>query len=182
MSLSDDTAGLLLVVMLVALVGLAVVVTVIGLRLAKLRRDYSAALDRSRREDLFAAVASQRDEIGVLRKDIALVNENTETLRQLLRASVSRVGVVRYDAFEDMGGLLSFSAALLDEHGDGVVISTINGRSEARTYAKAVQGGASTHTLSHEEIDAIDDAMAMTGRSASGPADRRPRRRKRATT
>ena len=118
MSLSDDTAGLLLVVLLVALVGLAVVVTVIGLRLAKLRRDYTAALDRNRREDLFAAVAHQRDEIGKLRKDVALVNENTETLRQLLRASVSRVGVVRYDAFEDMGGLLSFSAALLDEHGD----------------------------------------------------------------
>jgi hypothetical protein len=65
------------------------------------------------------------------------------------------VAVVRYAACGDMGGRLSFSAALLDDQGDGLVLSSINGRSETRTYAKSLVGGESEHTLSPEEQDAI---------------------------
>ena len=70
-------------------------------------------------------------------------------------SALRHVAVVRYDAFGDMGGRLSFSAAMYDDHGDGLVISSINGRSETRTYAKALVGLASDHTLSPEEKDAI---------------------------
>ena len=70
--------------------------------------------------------------------------------------------VVRYDAFADMGGRLSFSVALYDDHGDGVVISSINGRSETRTYAKTLVARKSEHTLSPEEKDAIAAARRTT--------------------
>lgn len=63
--------------------------------------------------------------------------------------------VVRYDAFGDMGGLLSFSAALMDDHGDGLVISSINGRTETRTYAKELTELRSEQSLSPEEEEAI---------------------------
>ena len=66
--------------------------------------------------------------------------------------------VVRYDAFGDMGGRLSFSAALFDDRGDGLVITSINGRSETRTYAKELVGLKSDHTLSPEEEQAIEAA------------------------
>lgn len=72
--------------------------------------------------------------------------------------ALRHVGVVRYDAFGDMGGRLSFSAALYDDRGDGLVISSINGRSETRTYAKALVDLRSEHTLSPEEEQAIRDA------------------------
>jgi hypothetical protein len=72
--------------------------------------------------------------------------------------ALRHVAVVRYDAFGDMGGRLSFSAALYDDHGDGLVISSINGRSETRTYAKALVGRQSDHTLSPEEKEAIEAA------------------------
>ena len=75
--------------------------------------------------------------------------------------ALRHVAVVRYDAFGDMGGRLSFSAALYDDHGDGLVISSINGRSETRTYAKALVGLASDHTLSPEEKDAIAAARPV---------------------
>ena len=79
-------------------------------------------------------------------------------------------GVVRYDAFGDMGGRLSFSAALLDDSGDGLVLTSINGRSETRTYAKALAGLQSEHTLSPEEQQAIRDAQAAaTARAARAP-------------
>ena len=69
--------------------------------------------------------------------------------------ALRHVGVVRYDAFGDMGGRLSFSAALFDDEGNGLVISSINGRSETRTYAKPLVDLRSDHSLSPEEEDAI---------------------------
>jgi len=69
--------------------------------------------------------------------------------------ALRHVGVVRYDAFGDMGGRLSFSAALFDDEGNGLVISSINGRSETRTYAKPLVDLRSDHALSPEEEDAI---------------------------
>src|SRR5688500_10205052 len=71
---------------------------------------------------------------------------------------IRHVAVVRYDAFPDMGGRLSFSAALLDDAGDGLVLTSINGRSETRTYAKGIKGGRSEHALSPEEEQAISHA------------------------
>jgi Protein of unknown function (DUF4446) len=82
---------------------------------------------------------------------------------------VGTVGLTRYDAFPDAGGHLSYSAAFLDEAGDGVVLSTINGRSETRSYAKPVRGGSSDHHLSDEERAAITLAMGATRPDLASP-------------
>jgi hypothetical protein len=76
-----------------------------------------------------------------------------------LLGTVQRVGLVRYDAFDDMGGHLSFSAALLDGQGNGLVITSINGRQDTRCYAKPVEGWTSSHNLSEEEELAIQRAL-----------------------
>ena len=83
------------------------------------------------------------------------------------RFAVQRFSLVRYDAFEDMGGRLSFSAALLDDHGDGLVITSINGRTETRTYAKPVTNLTSEHNLSDEERHAITEAASGSGRAVA---------------
>ncbi|MFC3522444.1 DUF4446 family protein [Streptomonospora nanhaiensis] len=65
------------------------------------------------------------------------------------------VAVVRYDALEEMSGARSFSLALLNAVGDGVVVTSINGRTESRTYAKAIEKGRALEALSPEEYRAI---------------------------
>jgi hypothetical protein len=80
-------------------------------------------------------------------------------LEDALHASVRRVGLVRYDAFEDVGGRLSFSAAMLDDRGNGMVLTSINGRQDTRVYAKPVQAGESPYNLSVEEAEAIRQAL-----------------------
>ncbi|MQA86224.1 MAG: DUF4446 family protein [Streptosporangiales bacterium] len=65
-----------------------------------------------------------------------------------------------------MGGRLSFSLALLTAIGDGVILTSINGRTETRTYAKVIRGGEPTHPLSPEEERAV--AEARRGSSANG--------------
>jgi hypothetical protein len=82
-------------------------------------------------------------------------------LRDAVVHSIRNVGLVRFDAFEDMGGRLSFAVALLDEEGTGVVLSSINGRNETRIYAKPVERGASHITLSDEETEAIHRALGV---------------------
>jgi hypothetical protein len=176
-TLPADTVSLLVVVALAAVAVLVVAVVALALRLASLRRAYASALDPARREDLFQSVQRQAGDLEALRGDLGVVHGNTEHLRDLLRGAISRVGVVRYDAFADMGGALSFSTALLDEHGDGLVVSAINGRSETRCYAKAVVAGTSAHNLSDEEVTAVEEAMSgrSDGRTTAGT--RRGRRR-----
>jgi hypothetical protein len=83
-------------------------------------------------------------------------------LRTEIAQALRHVAVVRYDAFGDMGGRLSFSAAVVDDRGDGLVISSIHARGESRTYAKGVVGGGSDATLTPEEQQAL--AAARTGK------------------
>jgi len=91
--------------------------------------------------------------------------DDLAALRRELAGALRNVAVVRYDAFGDMGGRLSFSAALLDEAGDGVVISSIHARGESRTYAKGLVGGKSDTTLTPEEQQAL--AAARSGKASA---------------
>jgi hypothetical protein len=88
------------------------------------------------------------------------------TQQYQIEGSVRRVALLRYDAFEDVGGRLSFSCAMLDEHGTGVVITSINGRQETRVYAKPVTARTSSYNLSAEEEEAIRQAMAESQQAA----------------
>ena len=69
------------------------------------------------------------------------------------------IAIVRYDALNEMSGQLSFSLALLNATGDGVVLSSINGRAETRTYAKPVVAGQGGQELSPEESRAVQSAV-----------------------
>jgi len=80
-------------------------------------------------------------------------------VRKMAENSVQNVGVVRFNAFDDTGSDLSFALALLNHHGDGVVISSLFGRNETRIYAKPVNKGGSSYVLSDEEKQAIDKAL-----------------------
>lgn len=71
---------------------------------------------------------------------------------------LERVAVVRYDALPGMGGRMSWSVALLNDHGDGLIFTTISGRNDTRSYVKVLVAGESKHPLSKEEQHAIDRA------------------------
>ncbi|MCX7642266.1 MAG: DUF4446 family protein [Armatimonadetes bacterium] len=90
---------------------------------------------------------------------LASVETRVEKLHSLLQGCLQRVGLVRFDAFEDVAGQQSFSVALLDNQGNGVVITSLFGRTESRCYAKPVIQGNSPHRLSEEETAAIRQAM-----------------------
>ncbi|HLN76423.1 MAG TPA: DUF4446 family protein [Nocardioidaceae bacterium] len=136
---------LLVVGVVLALAALAVAVVALRRSQAGHARRTSA---RRRAADLPTDVEGLRAEVQALRV------EASQALRHL--------AVVRYDAFGDMGGHLSWSMALLDDGGDGVVLTSIHGRSEARTYAKNVMGWSCEQPLSPEEEEAVKFAKTAS--------------------
>jgi hypothetical protein len=138
---------------------------VANLRVGKLRRTLNILEGPHGPESVFDALNRGNAQTESLRTELAHAKADLDVARSELADALRHVSVVRYDAFGDMGGRLSFTAALLDDAGDGLVITSINGRTESRAYAKGVKGGRSDQTLSPEETQAI--ALAL-GRKAKG--------------
>ena len=107
-------------------------------------------------EDILLAVDRHLAAVERLQATTELLGREVAGLRQRISTLVQPVGLTRYDAFDDIGGRLSFSAAFLNEAGDGVVLTGINSRGETRAYAKPIEGGGSVHNLSDEERTAIE--------------------------
>lgn len=160
MEIEPDVVAILAVAAVVTSAVLLVVVVVVSSRLRSLQQAYTVALGDDDADDLVGAIAAQSRRLARVADDVRVVHANTEQLRDVQRGSVSRLGLVRYDAFPDMGGMLSFSAAFLDERGEGLVLTAINGRQEARAYGKPVRDGRSEHSLTDEERAAVRAAMS----------------------
>ncbi|MDI6771173.1 MAG: DUF4446 family protein [bacterium] len=102
-------------------------------------------------------VAALQREVAAATRQIEHLGGRVDRLGEQAQRSLQHTGLVRYDAFKELGGHLSFSLALLDARRDGVVLSVLNDRDGARGYAKPVTGGRSTYTLSEEEQRAIGE-------------------------
>lgn len=105
-----------------------------------------------------ARVQRHDDGPDALPEDVHGLRQEVAALRAEARDALRHLAVVRYDAFGDMGGHLSWSVALLDDAGHGVVLTSIHGRSEARTYAKNIVDWTCEQQLSPEEQEAITHA------------------------
>jgi len=152
-----DPLTVIVVVLAVAVVGLAAVSAVIALRLRRLAADQRRAFEGVE-VDVIANLARHRRRLDELAEALAGAKAHTSEVEVKVGHSLSRIGVIRYDAFDDIGGQLSFSAALLDEHADGIVLTSITGRTGGRTYLKSVTGGESASLLSEEESAAVASA------------------------
>lgn len=133
-------------------------------RMRRLRALQSVVLGDANSRDLVAH-ASELE-----RRLLALADEVSDSVERLdsrdanlardLRGAVSHCSVVRYDAMGEMTGRQSSSVALLDSSGNGVVMSSILHREQARLYAKQIVAGRSELELSPEEQQALQAAMA----------------------
>jgi Protein of unknown function (DUF4446) len=100
---------------------------------------------------------------GTVKSELRRLGKELEVTRGELKETLQHLVVVRYDAFGDTGGKLSWSMALLDDHGDGVVLTSINSRADARTYAKEIKSFTSESKLSPEEEEALETLRKDAG-------------------
>lgn len=139
---------------------LAIWVITLQLRMNRLVRHYNRVLSDSENGTLGEALdryIEKLDDVSSQMDDLTQICEAVETR---VRRAVQRIGVVRFNPFADTGSDQSFAVALLDQNGTGIVFSSLFSRSSTRIFAKPVVDGKSTHVLTDEEQEAIDQAMS----------------------
>ena len=100
--------------------------------------------------------------------EIESLNARVKRAEGAAETAKRHVGLVRFDAFEEIGGAQSFALAVLDARGDGLVLTSIVGRETCRVFAKAIVAGRSERELGGEERRAIRDALENAPRAVVG--------------
>ena len=174
--------NLLFIVLALAALVLLQFVLVLGLKsqLARQSRLIRTVLSGPGGEDLESLLKRCREESQQAISQGAALEKRLETVSLTLRGCDQHIGLVRYDAFGDVSGAQSFSAALLDDEQNGVVVTGLLGRNDGRCYGKAVVAGRAEQTLSEEEEAALQMAMSGgIGGTQNGGATLSPRQLKR---
>ena len=124
-------------------------------RLSRLLQRYLALMRGGDGMSLEQVLDSYLEQAQATAAQVEQLNKVSKQLEKAAKHSLQHLGVVRFDAFPDVSGQQSFAVALVDGHGNGVVISSIASRQATRTYAKPLRRWEADHTLSGEEKEAI---------------------------
>jgi hypothetical protein len=147
----------------VALIALAVALG-LAWRTSRMKQQYAVLSAADGRASFVEVVSRKAEEVEALREDVLRLADDLRSTQRELQQAVRHVGLVRYDAFGDMGGRMSFSVALVDDHGNGFVLTSVHARSESRSYVKQLRGGMAEANLSPEESSAVAEAVAAIPR------------------
>jgi uncharacterized SAM-binding protein YcdF (DUF218 family) len=159
MTLDPSTLSLTVIVLALAIVGLAAWLLVLQRSESRLRGRLRRILSDNGSTGLDEVLAGQATRIEQLASRVDALTALQRELETATGRSLQKVGVIRFNPFQDSGGDQSFAIALLDQRGSGVVVSSLHGRAETRIFAKQVTNGRSTHSLSDEEQQAIREAL-----------------------
>ena len=127
----------------------------LALRLRRQARQLTALTRGMNDHNLEQVLTAHMDMVAASVRRMEALEQAVGVLQAQLPGCLQRVHMVRYDAFDDVGGEQSFSVALLNAHGDGVVLTSVYSRQDVRVYAKAIEQGRPSHPLSQEEERAL---------------------------
>ena len=133
-----------------------------GRRLARLEHHYGLLMQDVEGDDLAAALETYVTRLGSADKRLHEAEQRITGVETRLRRAVQHVAVSRYKAFADAGGDQSFTIALADDIGDGVVVTGLHARGGVRIYAKPLLKGRSSYALTSEEEEAVTEALKQT--------------------
>ncbi len=163
-SLTQHSAEILLFLLVVMVVLAILSIQTFRLQ-AKTRGRWRSLLDDTRGENLEKMLYDHLRERMHMEEEIEALRGRTQELERRLAESKRHLGLVRFDAFEDVRGNQSFALAVFDDSGNGAVMNSIVGRSDCRVYCKPLLNGRSDRDLSQEEQRAIRDARATGPKS-----------------
>jgi hypothetical protein len=148
-----------------ALLGLGAIIWLIlvQVRLNRAMRQYQTLVSGTSAGNLEKVLNDHITEVHQATTQLEELDDRTKTMDKTLRHSMQWLGIVRFNPFRDTGGDQSFAIALVDGHGNGVVISSLHARDGTRVYAKPLRRWESTYTLTDEEKEAIARAYQQQG-------------------
>lgn len=157
--MADNMPFLVIALIILVLIFLGMVIH-LTMRLNYMQKRYKKMMTGVDGANLERVLMGHIDEVKRVVEENMRLDAEEKRLDTVLQTAITRVGVVRFRAFEDMGSDLSYAVALLDSHNDGVVLSSIFGREDSRSYVKPIENGTSSYTMTEEEQQALKDAMS----------------------
>lgn len=150
-------------IILLALIMISIVLFFLNcynqIRISKLKKKYNILLSGVDSINLEDMLFEHLEEVKTVKEQLRNVDKTCNNLDKRLKLTLQNTGMIRYNAFDDMGSDLSFSLALLDDNLDGVVISSLYGRDGCSMYGKPIKNCKTKYTLSKEELEAIKIAV-----------------------
>ena len=148
------------IIALMALVLIMIIIMIVNVvQMKKLKKNYRIFMEGKDAKTLEDTLIKRLDQVDAL---LAANEENAQNIEKLfanMKFTFQKVGLVKYDAFHEMGGKLSFSLALLNETNDGFIINAMHSREGCYTYIKEILDGNSIIVLADEEQEALNMAM-----------------------
>lgn len=129
------------------------------IQMHKLKKKYKMFMDGKNAKTLEESIMNRMDQIDYLISSNKKNEADIESIHKNLKGTFQKVGLVKYDAFQEMGGKLSFSLALLNQINDGFIINAMHSREGCYTYIKEIVKGESYVELAEEEAEALDKAI-----------------------
>lgn len=161
-----DFFGLFSVDTLYVILGMAVVMAVMlvfliinSVKIKKMKLTYTSFMSGKDGKSLEEVILKRFKEVDELKKEDAAKKVQVDDINESLRYAFSKMGMVKYDAFNEMGGKLSFALALLDNRNNGFLINAMHSREGCYTYVKEIINGESYINLGEEEKKALNKAI-----------------------
>ena len=133
-------------------------IIILGWQFSKYRRTQAELLAGEEVKNLEEIILKNKKTLVTHNKNLKELGKILEELVEADKLNLQKFALVRFNPFAEAGGNMSFAAALLDGHDNGIVISSLHGREGTRIYAKAIKNGQSEHHLTEEEKTAIGNA------------------------
>ncbi len=164
----DQAAPLLFLILAVLLLYALYSISVLKRRVEFLANRHANLTRGVDGANLLDTLDRQLMEFEQLRQGMEHLERQHQSLALDQQLALRHLGLVRFNPFDDLGGNQSFALAAMDDHGDGFVISSIFGRNDSRIYAKSLENGRAQYTLSEEESQAIQEALARRDSARPG--------------
>jgi hypothetical protein len=152
----ESNGGVVLLSLSLVVVLALILLLIVAIRFNSFSKPLKKLKNKSSGDELLAGILKAVDKNTA---DIQEITSNLSGLSQRSRSFLQRSSVVRYDAFEDIGGKQSFSLCLLDDVKNGYLLTYLTGRNSARSYAVEIKNGEASRKLSDEEQQALDEAL-----------------------
>ena len=153
--------GYILLGLLIILLILIVLVIVQITRFSKLKKRYEKFMRGKNAASLENDIADIFQDMKFLKTSVEKNKKDIRVLYKNMESTFQKVGIIKYDAFNQMGGKLSFSLALLDENDNGFILNSVHSSDGCYSYTKIIKNGKCEINLGEEEKQALDMAMGL---------------------
>lgn len=156
----------LFLILAILILIMLIIVIVQTITTAKLKKRLRIFMSGRNAMSLENGIASIYKDISMLKEHDVRFRSDIKDIKVNLLDCYQKVGLVKYDAFREMGGQLSFSIALLDKQDNGFILNSVHSANGCYTYTKEIQGGVSAIELADEEKEALNRAMRVSSSSS----------------